>query len=166
VRVLADENIPAASIRVLQEAGHDVDTFLGFGAGASDVDVLEHATETDRLLVTFDRDFGRLVFRDRRAAPAGVLFLRFAPREPAEAGRLVADLLARIIHGHVAHRFVSSASSSFSCGTGAERTSRSPFWARTDRRGRGTTTTAAQSEPSRRRDEEIGDLDRPEHAWS
>lgn len=53
------------------------------------------ASVDERLVVTFDRDFGELVTRHKRAAAAGVLLLRFIPRSADEVSGLLVELLAR-----------------------------------------------------------------------
>ena len=50
------------------------------------------ATSDNRILVTFDRDFGELIFRESLRPPLGIVFLRFFPRPPDEA----TDVFARI----------------------------------------------------------------------
>ncbi len=49
---------------------------------SSDRDLLKTANETDRLLVTRDKDFGSLVFLEKRFAK-GVILLRMNPRTVA-----------------------------------------------------------------------------------
>lgn len=93
VRVLADENIPLASIRVLRMSGHDVLAASESMRGALDRDVLTRAGAEMRLLVTSDRDFGALVFKRVVAAPAGILLLRFVPTTPEEPAGVLLDLL-------------------------------------------------------------------------
>lgn len=67
----------------LRRAGHDVVWALELPP-ATDDDVILALAETDgRALVTSDRDFGELVFRQRRAS-AGVLLLRYRARTPDE----------------------------------------------------------------------------------
>jgi predicted nuclease of predicted toxin-antitoxin system len=62
-----DENLPAALAAMLRDSGHDVDDVIDEGlAGEDDVIVLEHATNADRVLLTFDVDFA-----DIRAFPPG-----------------------------------------------------------------------------------------------
>lgn len=58
-----------------------------------DPEVLAGATQIDRVLITTDKDFGELVFRDRQAA-AGVILIRFdivgAEHTAAVARRILA----------------------------------------------------------------------------
>jgi len=46
--------------------------------------VLEWAVCEDRIILTFDRDYGDLLFKRRLAPPAGVIYLRFDPATPLE----------------------------------------------------------------------------------
>jgi predicted nuclease of predicted toxin-antitoxin system len=55
--------------------------------GASDELVLERAIREERILLTFDRDYGRLLYQHGLSAPGGVVYFRFVPsslEEPAE----------------------------------------------------------------------------------
>lgn len=95
MRILADENAPRASCRVLRDGGHDVEHIADIERGAVDQAVLVRATSSGRTLVTFDLDFGRLVTRRRIPAPQGVILLRFTPSAPEEAGVVLSALLAK-----------------------------------------------------------------------
>jgi predicted nuclease of predicted toxin-antitoxin system len=90
---LANENFPAASVRVLREAGHDVSHAAENLASLEDEIVLQRAHDEQRILITFDRDYGELIFKRRLAAPPGVLYLRFDPDTPVEPAELVLALL-------------------------------------------------------------------------
>lgn len=50
--------------------------------GADDLSIAAVALLEDRILITFDRDFGELVFRQGMRL-AGVLYIRFRQRDPA-----------------------------------------------------------------------------------
>jgi predicted nuclease of predicted toxin-antitoxin system len=95
MRLLADENVPGPSIRVLRAAGFEVESIREIAAGSPDPDVLAHAREHGQILVTFDRDFGELVYRFGALAPAGIVYLRLSPADPEEGGRVLRDLLGR-----------------------------------------------------------------------
>lgn len=87
MRFLADEHFPRPSIRALSSAGHDVADVASESPGISDERVLERAVREERLLITFDSDHGRLIFREGAPAPVGVVYFRLIPlslREPAE----------------------------------------------------------------------------------
>ncbi len=76
MRLLINENIPLASVAVLRKAGHDVGSVTEDSPGISDETVMQRAHAEDRIVVTFDRDYGELVFRRRLPTPGGVLYLR------------------------------------------------------------------------------------------
>lgn len=93
MRFLANENIPLASIASLRQAGHDVAAVIEDAPGATDRQVLERAHLEDRIVITFDRDYGELIFQREVPLPSGVIYLRFEPLTPAEAGEFVLELL-------------------------------------------------------------------------
>lgn len=95
MRLLADENVPAASVRSLRDGGHDVVWVAESMPGAADEDVLRFAAKESRLLLTFDRDFGALAYRSGMISPAGVVLLRIVPNTPEEPGLLLLDLMTR-----------------------------------------------------------------------
>ena len=79
MRFLANENIPPSAIRLLREAGHDVLSIKETMIGSSDELVLARAVAENRVLVTFDKDFGELAFRWRLPASCGVVLFRTTP---------------------------------------------------------------------------------------
>lgn len=94
MRFLANENVPLASVRLLRQSGHDVVSASEEFPAASDSDVLARAVEERRIVLTFDRDYGELIFRRMHAAPPGVVYFRFEPETPDEtADRLLGLLL-------------------------------------------------------------------------
>jgi predicted nuclease of predicted toxin-antitoxin system len=84
MRFLTDENFPQASVHRLREAGHDVFDVTEKMPGATDIEVLTYAAEDARILLTFDRDYGELIYRQKRPVPKGVVFLRIPPAFPLQ----------------------------------------------------------------------------------
>ena len=76
MRFLIDASSDARLVDHLRNLGHDV-TRIGpdYPARLRDVDVLAAAYREQRILITDDRDFGELVFRERQPH-AGVIYLR------------------------------------------------------------------------------------------
>lgn len=74
-------------------AGHDVVAIIQDSPGAKDRELLSRAAREHRILLTFDRDYGELIYRRRLAVPAGVVYFRFVPTTPDEP----ADQLAKIL---------------------------------------------------------------------
>jgi predicted nuclease of predicted toxin-antitoxin system len=66
-RYLANENAPRDAIFAARAAGFDVAWMVELQPGASDEVVLALAQRDGRVLITFDKDFGELVFRQGRA---------------------------------------------------------------------------------------------------
>ena len=82
LRLLLDENIGKRVVTALRESGYDVASVLEDAPGSTDTDVLKRARKEKRILVTLDKDFGALIFRDSESY-VGVLFLRLQNRRHA-----------------------------------------------------------------------------------
>lgn len=73
-RFLANENFPFRLVGWLRHEGHDVIHAAIECSAAADKDVIKLAQAEERVLLTFDRDYGELVFRSRESVPGVVLF--------------------------------------------------------------------------------------------
>jgi predicted nuclease of predicted toxin-antitoxin system len=82
VRILANENFPGPVIHELRRRGHDVASVKESMRGASDREVLRRAQEEERLVVTFDKDFGELAYRRSLPASSGVILFRLSGNNP------------------------------------------------------------------------------------
>jgi predicted nuclease of predicted toxin-antitoxin system len=80
--LVANENVPAGTVKALRAAGFDVLAIGESHRAVSDRAVIAIARDADRWLVTFDRDYGELIFKRGEAPPVGILFLRQRPRRP------------------------------------------------------------------------------------
>jgi predicted nuclease of predicted toxin-antitoxin system len=92
VRFLVDESTGAAVVRYLRSAGHDVLAVAETMPQADDLDVLARAAGEGRILVTNDKDFGELVYRNGQAH-SGVVLLRLQDETSANRVRVVRALL-------------------------------------------------------------------------
>jgi predicted nuclease of predicted toxin-antitoxin system len=72
IGLLANENFPVPAVRKLRAAGIDVVAVADAMPAASDAEVLAFARQQGRWIVTFDRDYGELVFKDGLPAPQAV----------------------------------------------------------------------------------------------
>jgi predicted nuclease of predicted toxin-antitoxin system len=90
---LANENFPLLSIRLLREAGHRVLSIMQETPGCQDEDVLTRACDEKLVILTFDRDYGELIYRHQNLTPTGVVYFRFGPATPSEP----AEILMKII---------------------------------------------------------------------
>ena len=93
-RLLADENIPARAIDALRDAGCDVLAIREHARESADGEVLRIAVAQGRILLTFDRDYGELIFRQGHAAPPSDFYFRMLPVAPREVSDAVLSLLA------------------------------------------------------------------------
>lgn len=62
----------------LRKQGHDVVWIREAAPGSGDTEVLERAQEEDRILITFDKDFGELAFKRGLPASCGVILFRIS----------------------------------------------------------------------------------------
>ena len=96
MRLLCDEGVDRPIVEALRADGHDVLYVAEMAPGIDDEKVLARANELGALLVTLDKDFGELVFRQRRLT-AGVLLIRLAGM-PSER-KQQATVAAIKVHG-------------------------------------------------------------------
>jgi predicted nuclease of predicted toxin-antitoxin system len=75
MRLFADENMARAIVVRLRVQGHDVLYASEIQPGAADSDWLSTAEAEARIILTADKDFGDLIFRDRLTSH-GVVRLR------------------------------------------------------------------------------------------
>ncbi len=87
MRLLANENFPKASVLALRGYGYNVLSIGEDHPSIQDHEVIDIAVKDERLILTFDRDYGELVFKKGLKPPKGIIYLRidtFTPDEPAE----------------------------------------------------------------------------------
>ena len=77
MRLVADENVEKKIVDRLRADGHDVIFIAEDEPGIDDGDVLNRSLQSDRLLLTADKDFGEMVFR-QRLLHSGILLIRLA----------------------------------------------------------------------------------------
>lgn len=93
MKFLANENFPAKSILYLQQKGFDIKAVGADYPGVKDEMVMAVAISEDRTILTFDRDYGELIFRFNHKPKEGVIYLRLDRYEPDEPGMLVENLM-------------------------------------------------------------------------
>lgn len=92
-KLLADENIPARMIDALRAENFDVLSIQETVPGISDASVLSLAVDQARILLTFDRDYGELIFKRRFPPPISIIYFRSIPSSPSEMSGAVISLL-------------------------------------------------------------------------
>jgi predicted nuclease of predicted toxin-antitoxin system len=94
VRFLANENFPGDAVIALRAAGHDLAWVRTDFPGAPDTEVLARAVREDRILLTFDKDFGELAWHARLPAECGIVLFRLPMPPPSDAGAFFARALS------------------------------------------------------------------------
>ena len=94
MRFLANENFPGAAITSLEAAGHDIVWIRLAAPGATDPNVLAMAVREQRILLTFDKDFGELARGSALPPGCGIVLLRIPMPMPGDAGRQLAELIS------------------------------------------------------------------------
>jgi predicted nuclease of predicted toxin-antitoxin system len=93
LRLLADENVHGFVIRRLREAGLNVEAVAESAPGSSDRQILQRPDIGELILITYDSDFGELIFKHQLQPPAAVIYSRLGRAEP----RFVADEIIELV---------------------------------------------------------------------
>ena len=75
MKLLADECIERSIVSYLKENGFDIITVAELAPGASDDKVIELANKMKSILITADKDFGELIYRQRKIT-FGIILVR------------------------------------------------------------------------------------------
>jgi predicted nuclease of predicted toxin-antitoxin system len=94
VNFLADENVDQQIVSRLRERGHHVIYVLDMERGVSDDVVLQLCNKSKSLLLTADKDFGELIFRQGRIV-SGVVLIRLAGLTPESKAEIVAAAIEK-----------------------------------------------------------------------
>jgi predicted nuclease of predicted toxin-antitoxin system len=89
---LADESVDQPIVVRLRDDGHDVVAVAEIAPTIPDVTVLAQANQRGDLLLTADKDFGEIVFRQRQVT-AGVVLIRLAGLSPESKARVVSGVI-------------------------------------------------------------------------
>ena len=92
MRFLVDECAGPAVAEWLREQGHEVFSVFDEAKGISDEDILTKAAAEGWILVTIDKDFGEMIFRERRPH-CGVVFMRLSDERAANKIIVIEHLL-------------------------------------------------------------------------
>lgn len=91
---LANENFPRPSIILLRDHSYIIKSIQEDSAGIPDKEVIAMAVEMNLIILTFDRDYGELIFRYSKNNPPSIVYFREKGADPLFAGRLLIDLLS------------------------------------------------------------------------
>jgi predicted nuclease of predicted toxin-antitoxin system len=80
VTFVADESVEGPTIAALRKAGHEILSIAELNPGIEDAAVLELSRRHLAVLITADKDFGELVFRNGEDH-CGILLIRLSENE-------------------------------------------------------------------------------------
>jgi predicted nuclease of predicted toxin-antitoxin system len=93
MKFLANENIPKTTVQFLRGKGLDIEWIGEEYQGIKDTEVIHYAIEQGRTIITFDRDYGELIFKDGYVVPSGVIYLRTDIIDPVKISEIVLNLI-------------------------------------------------------------------------
>jgi len=86
---LADESVDRQIVERLRADGYSVSAVAELAPGISDDEVLDRANRESAVLLTADKDFGEMVYRQQRVA-LGVVLIRLMGLSPVKKPQVVA----------------------------------------------------------------------------
>lgn len=89
------ECIPKKAKDILEENGVELVSISGVSPGVSDELVIEYANQLKGVIVTFDKDFGGLIFRERRLV-TGLMLLRLTPSSPEYIAERIMHAISQV----------------------------------------------------------------------
>ena len=102
MKLVADESVEGQVVSALRDAGYSVHFIAETSPAIADNEVLAIAYREQALLITADKDFGDLVYRQRRPH-SGVLLMRVSENQAENAAVTLAAIQQ---HGtQMLHRF-------------------------------------------------------------
>ena len=93
MNLLADEGVDRHIVEKLRHDGHDVAYIAEMDPGIADDLILSQANASGALLLTADKDFGELVYR-QLLIHGGVLLIRLAGLRPETKANMIAQAIA------------------------------------------------------------------------
>ena len=91
--MLANENFPTDSFHYLKAKGFDIIAVGIDYSGITDEEVMTLAINEGRIILTFDKDYGELIFKYGYKPDRGVIFLRLDAYESDEPGKIIEQML-------------------------------------------------------------------------
>lgn len=80
MKLLIDENAPGTIVEVLRNCGYDLLWIREYRRGMDDEEIVCLSVSDNRVILTFDKDFGELIYQLKMNTP-GVLLARIADNQ-------------------------------------------------------------------------------------
>jgi predicted nuclease of predicted toxin-antitoxin system len=93
LNLLADENVHPLIVQHLRSIGLAVELVKETSRGAQDEEILFRPDICELVLITLDRDFGDLIYRQGFPAPRAILYSRLSRADPIAIGQRIAALI-------------------------------------------------------------------------
>jgi predicted nuclease of predicted toxin-antitoxin system len=93
MKLLANENFPLKSILYLKSKGFEISSIGIDNPGIKDSVVMDIAIKEERIILTFDREYGELIFKYNYRPQKGVIYLRLDEYKAEEPGKLIEELI-------------------------------------------------------------------------
>jgi predicted nuclease of predicted toxin-antitoxin system len=93
MRFLANENFLGTAVAALIASGYDVVWVRNVAPGVSDKDVLAWGIRDERILLTFDKDFGELARASALPSACGVVLFRMPMPNLGDIGSRLSNLV-------------------------------------------------------------------------
>ena len=84
---LANENFPLPGIKLLRELGYSVYSIAEESKSISDEDVIRIAVDKNLIILTFDKDYGEIIFRYSYQHPPAVVYFKSKGTSPFDAAK-------------------------------------------------------------------------------
>jgi predicted nuclease of predicted toxin-antitoxin system len=94
MKLLANENFPLDSFHYLKAKGFDIMAIGIDYSGITDEEVMILAQNDRRIILTFDKDYGELIFKYGFKPDSGVIFLRLEAYDSDEPGKIIEQMLS------------------------------------------------------------------------
>ena len=91
---LANENFPRPSTIILRENDFAVKSIQEDHPGIGDPEVIQIALDLNLIILTFDSDYGELIFKYAKDNPPAVVFFREKGNQPEFAASSLISILA------------------------------------------------------------------------
>ena len=93
MKFLANQNFPRPSIIAIRERGYEVVSVSEKYPGITDESIISIASQHDLIILTFDKDYGEIIFKYSKVNPPAVVFFREKGDSPQFAGQTLLSIL-------------------------------------------------------------------------
>ena len=85
------KNFPSLGIQLLREKGYKVVSIRESSPGISDEEVIRNAVNNKLIILTFDSDYGKLLFKYEISPPPAIIYFRFKGAHPSYAANILIE---------------------------------------------------------------------------